>query len=147
MGRPHGHIDISPLTREKNIHFLGLIPYEKIAQYANAFDIALNPRVVNQLSLAMNPLKIVEYLSIGIPVVSTDLPAVRTFKDAVNIADSREHFIELVGVALKDTDAKKREERKQIAQQYSWKKIVERVSDIIERVDAKKNAPIVKVSA
>ncbi len=140
MGRPHGHIDISPLTREKNIYFLGLIPYEKIAQYANAFDIALNPRVVNQLSLAMNPLKIVEYLSVGMPVVSTDLPAVRTFSNVVNIADHADHFVELIGTALKDTDISKRKERKSIAEQYSWKNIVERVSGIIERIDSGKHS-------
>ncbi len=147
IGRAQGNVDIAPLTREKNIHFLGLIPYEKIAQYANTFDIALNPRVVNQLSLAMNPLKIVEYLSIGVPVVSTDLPAVRTFKDVVNIADTREHFVELIGTALKDKDVKKREERKKIAAQYSWKQIVENVSDVILRIDTAKRAASMKANA
>jgi glycosyltransferase involved in cell wall biosynthesis len=138
IGRPH--VNVSVFAEASNIIFLGKIPYEKIPYYAHTFDIALNPRVVNKLSLAMSPLKLLEYLSIGMPIVSTDLPAVRKFKNLVNIAETREHFIELIGTALQDTSEEKREARRKIAQQYSWKSIVQGVTEIIERIDMAKHS-------
>jgi glycosyltransferase involved in cell wall biosynthesis len=138
IGRPHPQVNLSVFTQASNIVFLGEIPYDKMPQYAQAFNIGLNPRVLNKLSLAMNPLKLLEYLSIGMPVVSTDLPAVRRFKDFVNIAETKEHFVELIGTALQDTSEEKREARRKIAQQYSWKSIVQHVSEIIVRIDAAK---------
>jgi glycosyltransferase involved in cell wall biosynthesis len=102
IGRPH--VDVSVFAQAPNIIFLGEIPYRDMPRYARGFDVGLNPRVLNRLSVAMNPLKILEYLSLGMPVVSTDLPAVRMFKDFVSIAESREHFVKLIGDALRDND-------------------------------------------
>lgn len=140
MGKPQVNVNMSVLSRSKNIFFLGEIPYNLMPSYAQSFDIGLNPRVVNGLSLAMNPVKLLEYLSRGMPVVSTDIPAVRKFKDYVYIADSREHFVQLVGEALKDTSSEKRQARKDLAKKYSWKAIVEDFSTIIGRIDAAKRA-------
>jgi glycosyltransferase involved in cell wall biosynthesis len=138
IGRPHIHVDISILSQSRNIYFLGEVPYERIPIYAQMFDVGLNPRVVNKLSLSMNPAKLMEYLSMGMPVVSTDLPAVRKFVDYVYIAKSRKHFVELVGTALSEASKEKREARKKIARQYSWKSITEGISDIIDRIDMQK---------
>jgi glycosyltransferase involved in cell wall biosynthesis len=140
IGRPYVNVNMSVLSQASNIYFLGEIPYQKIPQYARAFDVGLNPRVVNKLSLTMNPVKILEYLSVGMPVISTDLPAVKIFEEFVYIAKSREHFIELIGTALQDSSQDKKEARKKIAQQYSWKSIVQYISEIIERIDTAKHS-------
>jgi glycosyltransferase involved in cell wall biosynthesis len=134
IGRPH--VDISRFAQAKNIFFVGEVGYKSVPSYAHAFDVAINPRVVNKLSLAMNPLKILEYLSLGLPVVSTDLPAVRTFEDVVSIAVSRDHFIELVGTAMKDHDPEKRKARRRTAEQYSWESVTSRVASIIDKIDS-----------
>ena len=142
IGRPQVNVDLSIFHNAPNIYFLGEVSYERIPLYANMFDIGLNPRVVNKLSLSMNPVKLLEYLSTGMPVVSTDLPAVRKFVDYVYIANSREHFVELIGTALAESCKEKREARKQIARQYSWQSITKEVSDIIERIDKQKDRKI-----
>ena len=68
--------DMSPLAGAKNIRFLGRKPYADLPRYAKAFDVALMPFKVNELTLAANPLKVREYLGAGLPVVSTAIPEV-----------------------------------------------------------------------
>ncbi|HEX4382328.1 MAG TPA: glycosyltransferase family 1 protein, partial [Myxococcales bacterium] len=43
---------------------------------AKAFDVALMPFRVNELTLNANPLKVREYLAAGLPCVSTAIPEV-----------------------------------------------------------------------
>ena len=68
--------DMRPLEGAKNIKFLGRKPYADLPRYAKAFDVALMPFRVNELTLAANPLKVREYLGAGLPVVSTAIPEV-----------------------------------------------------------------------
>ncbi len=51
---------------ENHVTFLGLVPRDKVAHYTQAFDIALQPAVTDYAS----PLKIFEYLAIGIPCIA-----------------------------------------------------------------------------
>jgi hypothetical protein len=55
---------------------LGRKSYADLPRYAKAFDVALMPFAVNELTLAANPLKVREYLAAGLPVVSTAIPEV-----------------------------------------------------------------------
>jgi glycosyltransferase involved in cell wall biosynthesis len=68
--------DLSPLSGARNVHVLGRKPYADLPGYAKAFDVALMPFKVNELTLAANPLKVREYLAAGLPVVSTAIPEV-----------------------------------------------------------------------
>ena len=68
--------DMKPLDGARNIRFLGRKPYADLPRYAKAFDVALMPFKVNELTLAANPLKVREYLAAGLPVVSTAIPEV-----------------------------------------------------------------------
>jgi asparagine synthase (glutamine-hydrolysing) len=68
--------DMKPIDGARNIRFLGRKPYADLPRYARAFDVALMPFKVNELTLASNPLKVREYLAAGLPVVSTAIPEV-----------------------------------------------------------------------
>ena len=68
--------DLKPLQGANNIRLLGRKPYADLPRYAKAFDVALMPFKMNELTLASNPLKVREYLAAGLPVVSTAIPEV-----------------------------------------------------------------------
>ncbi len=68
--------DLKPLDGARNVRVLGRRPYAELPRYARAFDVALMPFRVNELTLAANPLKVREYLAAGLPVVSTAIPEV-----------------------------------------------------------------------
>lgn len=82
-----------------NIHMLGRKPYAELPAYCKGFDVALNPFVINELTLAANPLKVREYLAAGIPVVSTDIPEVRVLADCL-VADDVDDFVAKIEAAL-----------------------------------------------
>jgi glycosyltransferase involved in cell wall biosynthesis len=68
----------SVLPRGGNVRVLGLRPHGELPGYAQAFDVGLIPFRVNEANRALNPVKALEYLAAGVPVVSTDLPDVRS---------------------------------------------------------------------
>ncbi|MFV0387769.1 MAG: glycosyltransferase [Pyrinomonadaceae bacterium] len=90
---------IKTLNGVKNIHLLGRKPYEQLPAYCKAFDVALNPFEINDLTLAANPLKVREYLAAGLQVVSTDIPEVRILKYC-RIGKTHEEFVSEVEAAL-----------------------------------------------
>jgi len=61
--------DTSPLRGLPNVHLLGRRDYESLPAYCKAFDVAILPFIVNELTVAANPLKLREYLAAGLPVV------------------------------------------------------------------------------
>ena len=96
--RPDWHIvligdstlDLGPYRNIPNIHFLGRRPYEQLPAYCKAFDVGLIPFKVNDLTKAVNPIKLKEYLAAGLPVVSTPLPEALRFGPLVETADKPE---------------------------------------------------------
>ncbi len=92
---------IKVLDGVPNIHLLGRKPYAALPAYCKAFDVALNPFAINELTLAANPLKVREYLAAGLQVVSTDIPEVHVLGDCL-VGTDHEDFIRKVGIALKE---------------------------------------------
>jgi glycosyltransferase involved in cell wall biosynthesis len=84
--------DISALTSEPNVRFVGPKPYEELPSYLAALDVGLIPFLVNDLTRDLNPIKLREYLAAGLPVVGTDLPAVRAYAPLVHCAIGVEAF-------------------------------------------------------
>jgi len=85
--------DVSALRDLPNVHLLGRRPYASLPGYARGFDAGLIPFRVNRLTRAVNPIKLREYLSAGLPVVSTPLPEVQRYAQLVRIAEPGAGFI------------------------------------------------------
>lgn len=61
------------LALEERVRFLGIVPRERIAAVIRAFDIALQPAVVDYAS----PLKLVEYMALGRAILAPDSANIR----------------------------------------------------------------------
>ena len=72
---------------------------------ARLFDVAILPFVVNELTLAANPLKLREYLAAGLPVVATPLPEVVKLNGLVRTARTQEEFLDQIEAFLKRRQA------------------------------------------
>lgn len=86
--------DTSAIRKLPNVHFPGRRPYESLPGYCRKFDIAVLPFVVNELTLASNPLKLREYLAAGLPVVATPLPEVQKLGELIRMATTPEEFLQ-----------------------------------------------------
>lgn len=121
------------LKRHRNIHLLGEMPYEAIADYLYHFDVCMIPFKIIPLTLATNPVKFFEYIASGKPVVSVDLPELREYKDIAYIAKSKEDFLRSIDNALSEQDEAVVEKRKLIAAENTWAHRAERMLDEFKR--------------
>lgn len=85
--------DISKLKTLKNIHILGPRSYDIIPNYLHHSDIAIIPFEKSEFSDAINPIKLFEYCSAGIPVVSTDMKEISNLNAPVYAAKNKEDFL------------------------------------------------------
>jgi len=92
--------EIERMVALPNLTWLGFRPYEQIPAYGTAFDVAIMPWADNDWVRRANPIKLKEYLALGLPVVSVDFPELSRYSDVVSIAANREDFIEKVAAAL-----------------------------------------------
>ncbi|MEO8849332.1 MAG: polysaccharide pyruvyl transferase family protein [Casimicrobiaceae bacterium] len=62
-----------------NVHRLGVVPYEDLPRWACWFDVGMIPFKVNAITESTSPLKLFEYMALGLPVVATDLRECRKY--------------------------------------------------------------------
>jgi hypothetical protein len=66
-------VPLGGLDRLPNVRVLGHRPYERLPAYCAAFDVAILPFVLNELTEAVNPIKLWEYLSAFVDAVGRRL--------------------------------------------------------------------------
>jgi glycosyltransferase involved in cell wall biosynthesis len=134
--------DIGGLESEPNIHLLGPRAWTELPPFLGALDVGLIPYVRSPYTATVYPTKLFEYLAMGCPVVSADLPEVRRLglpDFAVRIAPDHDSFITAVRQALSDADPFASKRRRDLAEQRDWGAIVTRMAALIlERVNAKR---------
>ena len=117
-------VDLRAVRGVPNLHFLGPRPYASLPAYCRGFDVGLIPFVVNDLTRAVNPIKLREYLAAGLPVVSTPMPEVRRYEGEIAIADSCQGFVAAIEAALAEDPGAKRRRGEAMAEE-AWPRKVE----------------------
>ncbi|MGQ9609144.1 MAG: glycosyltransferase [bacterium] len=126
-------LDLTELAALKNIHFLGVKPFEELPRYTKAFDVAIIPFNINKLTLNSNPLKLLEYLAAGKPVVSVDIPEVAKHKDVVRIENTLDGFVKAIEQLLKEDSLEYMYKRSDYVRNESWNSRIETISEIVEK--------------
>jgi polysaccharide pyruvyl transferase CsaB len=78
-------------TSLPNLHFLGLKSQTDLPDYLTHADVAIVPFMPSQLVDAVSPLKVFEYIAMGLPVVATRIPEIKDLP-YVLIADTATAF-------------------------------------------------------
>ncbi|MFP5372634.1 MAG: glycosyltransferase [Actinomycetes bacterium] len=76
---------LEALLARPNVHWVGAKPFADLPGYVAALDVGLVPYADTEFNRASFPLKTLEYLAAGKPVVATDLPSLR-WVDSPHIA-------------------------------------------------------------
>jgi glycosyltransferase involved in cell wall biosynthesis len=118
IGPPSPHA--APLDGLPNAYLLGPRPYATLPGYLAAMDVALIPFKRDQVTLHADPIKAYEYLAAGVPVVATDMPALRRLDHVIALADSVDSFDMAIAAALASGRGEGAAERRAEARQHSW---------------------------
>jgi teichuronic acid biosynthesis glycosyltransferase TuaH len=136
--RPDAKQAFRSLLEHPLIEWLGPLPASSLPGELERIAVGLTPYLMTAFNLASSPLKTLEYLSSGAPVVSSDLPAsawlntphVAVTSDAAAFAAAVKRFID----ERDDEDADAA--RRAFAQGHSWRMRAERMLALIDSAAA-----------
>jgi glycosyltransferase involved in cell wall biosynthesis len=126
--------DTSPVRNLANVHLLGRRNYDSLPGYCKAFDVAILPFVINELTLAANPLKLREYLAAGLPVVATPLPEVKRLEGMVRLAARPREYLQEINALLKAGRHGPKMAESLRMDRESWDERVEELSSYLEEL-------------
>lgn len=120
IGQVHDR-DVSKLRELPNVHLLGEKHYTELPAYLSGFDVCLIPFMVNDLTDAVDPVKIYEYFSQGKPVVATRLPELLKRGDLLYFGGEPDEFVSMVDHALQERDEDLKHRRIDYARRNQWR--------------------------
>jgi hypothetical protein len=97
-----------------------------------AFDVGIIPYTISPWTRSVDPLKLLEYLAAGIPVVSTALPEVDKYRGAVRIADTSSDFIAGTRAAIAESGDACIDARRAVAREHTWARRADQLMRIAE---------------
>ncbi len=123
----------SRLHQLSNVHFLGNKTADELPSYLGCFDVAINPQVINPVTIGNYPRKIDEYLVMGKPTVATRTEAMSVFADYTYLAKNMEEFIICIEKALEEDTEERRQQREMFAKQHTWENNVKEIVIAIKK--------------
>jgi len=139
VGQEDDFFKASELHNYKNVIFTGNKPINTLPDFINAFDVCINPQLVNMVTIGNYPRKIDEYLAIGKPVVATATKAMESFSDFVYLAENKEQYVALIEQALNENSVELEQDRRNFALKHTWENSVRDLYNAIENTLSDKN--------
>jgi len=126
FGEPAG------LSLPENVLMIGLVEPSALSGYAKNWDLGIIPYQKNELCRRLNPIKIFEYLFLGLPIVATGCEDVKNYPYSY-YADGEEEFMRYVQEAsVQSVDGNK---IAGLLQESTWENRVTRLLDVIDKHD------------
>ncbi len=117
----------SELHKLDNVYFLGNKDGSELPAYLNKFDVAINPQVLNDLTIGNYPRKIDEYLAMGKITIATKTEAMSVFAKHTYLAENKEEYVTLIEKALKENTKEKELARINFAKEHTWENNVKEI--------------------
>ncbi len=121
--------DYSRAVARPNVHRLGWRNQAEIANYNAAFDVCLIPyQVDHPFNRASCPTKIMDYMAVSRPVVSTALPECRLYSHLFEVAETSDDFLTAIQTIVeKGSDDGRAHLRLALARECSWERTSSRL--------------------
>ena len=109
------------LDKMPNVILTGAKTIYEVPNYLKFMDVVILPSLLNKMSLSVYPLKINEYLAAGKSAIATSFSDdIRSFQPHIRIADSHDHFVQLIDEAIADYPEHKVRARMAIGESNTW---------------------------
>lgn len=103
-----------------NVYLIPFVPYQELPKYLHCFDVAIIPHKINDFTRSMNPMKLYEYSACGLPIVTTSVAGIETFRNILYIANTSEEFNQKINLALREDGDYLRKTRVEVVADDSW---------------------------
>jgi len=131
-------VDTAAVAGIPNVHLLGRREHRDLPAYCKGFDVGLIPyRVIDRMPF-VNPIKLREYLSAGLPVVSTAVPEVRRYPHWCAVGEDHEGVRLAIEKALREDSPEERRRRSNAMQSETWQARVAEVDRIVQDTTIRK---------
>lgn len=124
----------SALHTMKNVHFLGLKDANELPAYLARFDVAINPQILNEVTIGNYPRKIDEYLAMGKAVVATKTRAMSIFEEYTYLAQNASEYEKYITKALAEDHPDLRSKRIAFARSHTWENSVAEIYQAMRKV-------------
>lgn len=132
--------DLSALAGLPNVHLLGQKPHAQLPAYCRGFDVGLIPYKIEDRIAFVNPLKLREYLSAGVPVVATPMPEVQPLAHLCRVAATPTQAVAAIEAALREDGPAARRARSAAMAQETWAGRVRQIAQTVDEIDLEKHA-------
>jgi glycosyltransferase involved in cell wall biosynthesis len=130
--------DVSAVSGLPNVHLLGQKRHDELPAYCKGFDAGMIPYRIDERMTFVNPLKLREYLSAGVPVVSTPVPEVVRYAHLCRVAATPDAFVGALDAALAEASPAARRARSDAMAQETWSaRVAEVTSKLAEIAQSK----------
>jgi UDP-galactopyranose mutase len=119
------------LEGHRNVVLTGRYDHHELPRLLARGRVALVPYRQNEFTDTLVPVKLVEYLAAGRPVVSTPMRASQGFSDVVTFASGPERFAQAVRYVGDDSEEARRR-RVERARPFSWERRIDEMEAAIE---------------
>jgi teichuronic acid biosynthesis glycosyltransferase TuaH len=122
------------LLSRPEVQWVGAKPFEQLPSYLGCMDVGLTPYGDSDFNRASFPLKTLEYLAGGRPVVTTDLPANAMLDDElITVANDPASFAAAVRrIAHAPASPSDAARRRAFAAEHTWQARARRMAELIE---------------
>jgi glycosyltransferase involved in cell wall biosynthesis len=115
-----------------NVHFLGFKEYKQLPNYGRAFDVCMMFWKINDWIQYCHPVKTMEFLAMGKPVVSVEFNEMkRKYAGVVTVACSQEEFLKKIEEEIAYDSKERQQARLDFVRNETWEARAEYISRII----------------
>ena len=123
------HVDFSKIESYTNVRYLGKKQYNDLINYLKVSNVAWIPFIKNDLTDAINPVKLYEYLAAGIPTVTTRLREIEDIDGPFRISGTKEELVQDIKDCI--NSYYKKEDLIQYSKRNTWdQKFIQIINDI-----------------
>lgn len=134
VGRNANEDAYQKLAKMKNVTLQKPVKPEEVPQIMYSCDAGLIPLTQIPINRNVYPMKINEYLSVGLPVVRTNFADLPEFDHVVSTAGTKEEFLTKLVYEVENDSITKKQHRIDVARNNSWASRAEEFSNAIVKI-------------
>jgi teichuronic acid biosynthesis glycosyltransferase TuaH len=121
------------LVKYSNVAFFPPVASERVPALLASYDAGLIPYIRNEANKNIYPLKINEYLAVGVPLVMTNFADLPEFRQIISSASEKDEFLQRLHQEIKEDNLAKIKERINFAKNNSWEARTEEFSTVLSK--------------